>query len=200
MNNVRGIDLDEVLFETVNQWLIFHGNKINNIFATREDISDYHFYKIEKFNLSKDTSVDRFRSFLGSESTNDILPVVWAKEWLERIKAQWNTLIGITWRLAEYESWTDKALKNYYDGLLSKVIYLGAYSDMSSPKVTQRTKSEVCKELGITTMVEDDMYFAQELADNGVKVYLLAKPWNVTQKNGMHPNIIKVSWWDEILV
>jgi hypothetical protein len=42
-------------------------------------------------------------------------------------------------------------------------------------------------------MVEDDLHYAQELADNGIKVYLLDKPRNKSYNNGTHPNIIKVS-------
>ncbi len=41
-------------------------------------------------------------------------------------------------------------------------------------------------------MVEDDLHYAQELADNGIKVYLLDKPRNKQYHNGMHPNIIKI--------
>lgn len=48
-------------------------------------------------------------------------------------------------------------------------------------------------------MVEDDLHYAQELADNGIKVYLLAKPWNVQYRNGMHPNIIKIHERKEVL-
>ena len=48
-------------------------------------------------------------------------------------------------------------------------------------------------------MVEDDLHYAQELADNGIKVYLLAKPWNAVYHNGTHPNIIKVSSREKII-
>lgn len=48
-------------------------------------------------------------------------------------------------------------------------------------------------------MVEDDLHYAQELADNGIKVYLLNKPRNQKYKNGMHPNIIKIDERKEIL-
>lgn len=48
-------------------------------------------------------------------------------------------------------------------------------------------------------MVEDDLHYAQELADNGIKVYLLDKPRNQEYKNGMHPNIIKIDERKELL-
>ena len=47
-------------------------------------------------------------------------------------------------------------------------------------------------------MVEDNLEYAIELADAGIKTYLLDKPWNKKYQNGMHPNIIKVSSRDEI--
>jgi len=49
-------------------------------------------------------------------------------------------------------------------------------------------------------MVEDDLHYAYELADNGIKVYLLAKPWNQQYQNGMHSEITKVNAWKDILL
>jgi hypothetical protein len=49
-------------------------------------------------------------------------------------------------------------------------------------------------------MVEDDLHYAYELANNGIKVYLLAKPWNQKYQNGMHPDITKVNAWKDILL
>ena len=48
MQEIRGIDLDEVLFETMDGLLDFHNHQINGIHVTREDITDYHIHKIKK--------------------------------------------------------------------------------------------------------------------------------------------------------
>ena len=75
MKEVRGVDLDEVEFETLDAILEFHDYKINGIQVTREDITDYHIHNIKKLNISKDESNERFHSFLRSEKVHDIKPV-----------------------------------------------------------------------------------------------------------------------------
>lgn len=199
MKEVRAIDIDEVLFETIDQILEYHGYRINNQKITKNDITDYHIYKVKKFNINKENGVQWFHGFLQSEEVHKIQPVQWAKEVLEKIQAQGNILIAITWRLEKYSSRTAEALQKHYPGVLSDVIYLNAYGDMNTRKITQETKSHICKKFWATIMVEDDLHYAQELADNGIKVYLLDKPRNQEYKNGMHPNIIKIDERKELL-
>lgn len=195
---VRWIDLDEVLFETIEGVLQYHNYQLNGVPTTKEDITDYHFYRIPKLNMSKEAAVGVFNEFLHSEKVDDIAPIIWAKETLEALKRRKTTLVGITWRLASYEWWTQKALQRYYTDLLIDTIFLDAYSDITSSHVTKITKSEVCKEIWAKVMVEDDLHYAEELAANGIKVYLLDQPRNKQHQNGMHPNIIKVASWQEI--
>ncbi|MEI6672644.1 MAG: hypothetical protein WCL02_04905 [bacterium] len=42
-------------------------------------------------------------------------------------------------------------------------------------------------------MVEDNLDYAIDLANAGVKTYLLDKPWNQKYEKGIYPDIIKVS-------
>lgn len=46
-------------------------------------------------------------------------------------------------------------------------------------------------------MVEDNMDYAFELAQNGIKTFLLEKPWNKGRKEE-HKNLIRVKNWNEI--
>ncbi len=200
MKETRWIDLDEVLFETMNSLLDFHNNQINNISVTRNDITDYHLHKIQRLGLDIPSNIQIWDTFQTSKKVHDIKPVKWAKEKLEKLKAQGKGLISITGRSAIQKSWTYKGLENHYPGLISEVIFLNAYADLSSSKITEKTKWDICKEFWATIMVEDDMHYAQELADNWIKVYLLDKPWNAQYQNGMHQNIIKVSGRDKIPV
>lgn len=75
MKEVRGIDIDEVLFETIDQILEYHGYRINNQKITKNDITDYHIYKVKKFNINKETGVQWFHDFLQSEEVHKIQPV-----------------------------------------------------------------------------------------------------------------------------
>jgi hypothetical protein len=86
MKEIRGIDLDEVLFETVDQLLVFHNYKINGKKINKEDISDYHIYIIKEFNINKEDAVNWFSSFSSSEDVHKTKPVTGAKESLEILK------------------------------------------------------------------------------------------------------------------
>lgn len=76
MNEKRGIDLDEVLFETVDQALQFHNHTINGKKVTKEDIIDYHFYKVKEFGIKKEAAVKWFSDFLYSDEVHQISPVL----------------------------------------------------------------------------------------------------------------------------
>ncbi|EKD24958.1 MAG: hypothetical protein ACD_80C00143G0004 [uncultured bacterium (gcode 4)] len=198
MQEIRGIDLDEVLFETMDGLLDFHNHQINGIHVTREDITDYHIHKIKKLWMDLPCNIQFWDTFQTSEKVHDIKPVAGAREGLIKLLSQEKSLISITGRCDVHKPWTYKALEKHYSGLISEVFFLNAYADLSSHKITQTTKWEICKEQWATVMVEDDLHYALELADKEIKVYLLDKPWNQQYQNGMHNNIIKVSWRKDI--
>ncbi len=47
MKEKWGIDIDEVKFETLDAVLDFHDYTINGVSVSKDDISDYHIYKIQ---------------------------------------------------------------------------------------------------------------------------------------------------------
>jgi len=67
------------------------------------------------------------------------------------------------------------------------------FANYSSQK--EKSKADICKEHNICYMIEDNMDYALELATNGIKTFLLEKPWN---KGKEHKNLIKVKNWYEI--
>ena len=60
-----------------------------------------------------------------------------------------------------------------------------------------KTKGELCKDLNVDLMIEDDPKYAEDCALKGINVLLLDKPWN--QNCIEHENIIRVKNWKEIL-
>lgn len=75
MKEVRGIDIDEVKFETIDSVLEFHDYKINGISVTREDMTDYHTHNIKRLGIDLEYSLKRWRSFIESPKVHDIKPV-----------------------------------------------------------------------------------------------------------------------------
>ena len=195
MQKTIGVDLDEVLSETVDGVLKFHNYQINGIPAARSDITAYYLWDIDKFWMTKEDWVKYFRLFLDEAQSSDaILPVHGAKEWLERLKLAWWKITIVTARKEQIKDFTIHRLNNHFQWLRDEILFANHFS------VNEVSKSQLCKQQWITTMVEDNLEYAKELANTGIKVYLLDKPWNSEYYNGAHPNIIKVASRDEIHV
>lgn len=59
------------------------------------------------------------------------------------------------------------------------------------------SKCEICKELGIGLIIEDNGHDSLKYAKNGMKVLLLDKPWN---QGIEHERIFRCKDWGEVLV
>lgn len=59
-------------------------------------------------------------------------------------------------------------------------------------------KSQLCKELGITLLIDDVIENAIDVTSNGITCILLERPWN-REKVFTHPLLIRVKDWTEAL-
>ena len=193
MEKTIGIDLDEVLSETIDGALKFHNHQINWIPASRNDISTYYLRDIDKFWMTKEEWIKYFRSFLDeAQRSDDISPVKWAKEWLEKLKQEWWKIIIVTARKSEIKDLTIHRLKQHFLWLWDGILFANHFSK------DEVSKSQLCKQQGIYIMIEDNLEYAIDLATAGIQTYLLDKPWNKKYEKELYPNIIKVSWREEL--
>jgi 5' nucleotidase, deoxy (Pyrimidine), cytosolic type C protein (NT5C) len=81
---------------------------------------------------------------------------------------------------------------HFPDISLSDLHFVNHYSDESLPK------SSVCKNLGITLLIDDHIDNARDMIDTGLSVILLEKPWN-RDIIFDHPNLYRVKNWQEII-
>lgn len=193
-NKIIWVDLDEVLAELVDFVLEYNNYKIWDFSLKKEDIKDYYIHKHPELNLTPEQAIEWFRKPMFEDINNlKVQKVLWAKEKLEELKSNWNKLIIITARIEElFWEYTKKWIDFYFENIFDDIIYTDHFSDK------HRDKWEVCKELWVEFMIEDNYDYALELAEKWIKTYVLEKPWNFHRED-YHENIIKIKSWEDFM-
>lgn len=194
MTKIIWIDLDEVLAETVDHALEFHNYQICWKNLNKDDIIEYYIYKIEKLEVTKEEAINWFRKPLLHDYNLEILPVLWAHNWLKRIKEKWYKCKIVTARQSEILSeYTHKWIEKHFWNIFDDILFANHFTK------NDISKSEICKNHWIEIMVEDNFEYALELAQNWIYTFLIEKPWNKNIKTE-HKNIKKVKSWEEIII
>jgi len=182
-----GVDLDEVLADTLSAVLPFHNDRYNTS-LTRGDFHSYKFWEI--WGGSREESVRRVHEFFDSPYAERVTPIAGARDALTRLKEAGHELHVITARSNAFIEHTKRWIGMHFPGLFDEIHFTNFYSVSGEG----RTKSSVCKNLGIEVMVEDDLHHASDCATSGIKVILIDYPWN---KEESKENVARVSSWDD---
>jgi 5'(3')-deoxyribonucleotidase len=192
-NKIIWVDLDEVLSELLDHILEYNNNMIWKQAINRNEVTDYYVHRMDNVDINLEEAIDWFREPMFQDIwKNKIAVVKWSKEKLLELKNDWNKLIVLTAR-AENVMWnyTREWINTHFSEIFSDIIFADHFEEK------HREKSEICIDEWISYMVEDNYDYANELAENWIKTYLIEKPWNNWQEN-YHENIIKVKSWNEI--
>ncbi len=187
------IDCDEVLSETLDAVLEYHHWKILWKEIKKENITNYHMHEMKKIDLTIKEEHNFLFSFMRKpESILKIKPVQWAKEKLIKWKEDWHKLYVVTWRWDGLKENTEKRINMNFPWLFESIHFANTH------RPNQRNKSEILNELNSELMVEDFLYYAQDIADAGIKTFLLDKPRNQEYDKERMKKIEKVISWNDI--
>jgi len=193
MTKIIWIDLDEVLAETVDKVLEKNNNIIWDLYFEKEHLTNYYIYNIPWINIDKNKAIDYFRWVLYYDHNLEIKPVLWALEKLLEFKNKGYVLKVITARADDLENYTNLWLEKYFPGIFSEVYFANHFTD------NHKEKSEICKDLNLSMMIEDNYDYALDLANNWIKTYLIERPWN-KELDIKHENIIRFKHWGDIWI
>lgn len=198
MTKIIWIDLDEVLSETIDQILEDNNFFLWNTRVKREDILDYYIYRNKNIDLSLEEAVKLFHWVYINDEGLKIKVVDWSYDKIKEFKNKGYILKIVTWRPEDIENYTKNWINKYFKDTFHSVHFANHFNYSWNEKKI-RVKSEICNELWISTMIEDNFDYALELAQNWIYTFLLEKPWNkhITIE---HPNIKKVKFWEEIII
>ncbi len=182
-----GIDIDEVITETLNSLLKYINIKRGTNFV-KEDINEYGLWNCG-LHKSKEECILEFEEFQSSSDFDNIPLVEFVKESLIFLKKRYE-LVFITARPEKIREKTLIFLKNLLSDENFELIHAGGvYSG--------KTKAEICVEKNCVFMIEDNFNFANDCAKKGIKTFLFDKPWNKNIESS--ENLIKVRGWKELI-
>ena len=181
------IDIDEVVVEFVRGYIRILARK--GIKADYDKTNTYNLW--EAYSITREDSIKYAEEFYESESFENIELVEGAKDAINSLEKK-NELFFLTSRPASIKDKTHQFIKKHFPNSNINLVFAGDFH-----KDNGKTKAEICRELGISIIVEDNKNYALECAKSGIQVFLIAKPWNVDSES--HENIKKVNSWSEIL-
>lgn len=121
---------------------------------------------------------------------NLIRPIVWSVEKILKLSDSYNVWM-LTARHSMLIEYTKEWVKHYYNWAVCKVLFSNSFHGWI------RRKSDICLEEWVRIMIEDDMDYALEIAQNWTMVYLLSKPWNKHRKE-THKNLKRIDTWADL--
>lgn len=181
------IDLDEVIADYIGNFLLFH----NMNFGTNLKMSSFTHYTLsESIGIPREEEMRRIDAFDESSYFEEIPLIKDAQKIIKQL-AKDNELIIVTGRP---ENQKEKTLKwlNKFVPEIKKIHFIRKHSRDNS-----KTKLEFCKEAKSVLHIEDNLTYAEEIANAGINVILFDYPWN--RKENLNPLIRRVSSWIEVI-
>lgn len=178
-----GIDLDEVTINFLDYFHDFYYKKTGKLFS-KEDLIITEWREV--WGLSKEEQGNFIDEFYNSEEFDNLSPVKNAIKSINSLIEK-NEIFIITSRPLKFKEKTDKWVFNNFPDAQIKIYYAKDFF-----KGLGKSKSQICKEIGVKIMVEDDGEYALDCASSGIKVVLFNRPWN---QGISHSNIIRVDDW-----
>jgi uncharacterized HAD superfamily protein len=150
MRRVKGIDLDEVVFNFIDPFIVFANKKYGTSY-TRQDMRSYSFERSGI--IPKGTNEENVLEFCRQGGVLNMPLMPGAKEALRLLNSLY-TIVYVTTRQQEFEDDTNQCLIEA--GLWNPVYFA----------TKEKPKSAWVKELHIHTLVDDNPFNIQDVRDN----------------------------------
>jgi len=182
-----GIDVDEVVCEFVKDYVNFLNKKTGKSISY-EDVVDWDIAKI--FQITREEERAENIEFIQQRKHINLKLVEGAGAAIIQLSKE-NQIFFITARPLIIKEDTEIYLKKAFPEVNFKIYH----SDDHWPNKTKK-KSEICTELRLDFMIDDNPDFLESCSRKGIKYILFNKPWN---KHIAHENIKRVNDWKEVL-
>ncbi len=164
-------DIDEVTADLNTQLILFH-NETYGTKLTRDDFNTYFYEDIWGGTLKE--AIKKIDEFIESKYFKQILPTPGSQKALTFLKKQGLTLHSVTGRIHSLKKETAEWTQKYFPDIFSGIHHANTYGT-NGIKIN---KSKICKDLNISTLVDDDMVHVMDCANSGISVLVYDHPWN----------------------
>ena len=155
-----GIDIDEILAASLDAMLDFH----NGTYGTKLKQGDIFSYKLwEVWGGSEEEAAQKWHDFYETDHFAGVCPIAGAFAAMTVLKERGHELFAITARPHHIAKKTEDWLDEHFPAVFSGVRFANTYGLNGS----KHKKSDLCIELGIATLVEDDPRHATDCASRG---------------------------------
>ncbi|KAK9846065.1 hypothetical protein WJX84_005117 [Apatococcus fuscideae] len=189
------VDVDEVLARFLPSLNRFVRERYGIVYA----ISDYSVYEFHKiWRCDQDTARNIVHEFFNSRHfTHGIRPIPGAYHSLQRLRHSCD-LVVVTSRQNAIQDATRAWLDQHFPQTFRDVFFGNHFAKEGA----SRSKSEICREVGASVLVDDNPGYAVDCAAAGLQVLLydwrLSYPWNRPCAALDHPHIHRVADWDAV--
>ncbi|CAL5228676.1 g11849 [Coccomyxa viridis] len=189
------VDVDEVLGRFLHSLNKFCEEEYGLLF----DIPDYSVYEFAKiWKCTTDESNRIVHDFFESQHfAAGILPIPGAYHSLQRLRGSCD-LVVVTSRQHCIRQPTLAWVQEHFPDVFREVHFGNHWALEGKSKA----KSEICRDIGATVLIDDNPRYAVECASAGIDVLLYdwndSYPWSKTADGPVHPQIQRVRNWTEV--
>lgn len=186
-----GVDIDDVIADLIPSVIDFFNEKLGTSF-TKEDFFSQDYASVMK-KPEKETH-KLMSEYIEDGHLEKLIPLEGSREALKDISNK-HKIYAVTSRIPPAEKSTRTWLDKHFKGVFEDIHYsLNSYVNTDR----KLTKKEICLNLEVDVMVEDDVGYATLFEDCGINVILFDQPWNRSFNDKEHHHIKRVSEWSEI--
>jgi len=184
---IIGIDIDDVIVHLVKHFYEFYNKKFGKELNV-ENHFEYNF--MGPFSISEEEAISLIKEFYFTEHFDNLDLIEASVDSIHELSKDYE-IFFITSRHLDIKDKTENFLQKLFPNMGYTLIFSGEFWQEAKSKV------EICEDVGVSIMIEDNEIYALDCAKKGIKVFLLDKPWNQNYEG--HKNIMKVKGWKEIL-
>jgi uncharacterized HAD superfamily protein len=187
-----GIDLDDVLADFIGALLLYH-NETYGTKLEKRHVTNFSFDSLLGGTLEE--RIKKVNDFTNTRYSQDMKPIEGAVKGIGALST-FGELFVITSRQDSLKERTAEWIKKYFGNKFSNIFH--SSNHYSKAENSGKTKAQLCRELGISTLIDDSLDYIKKCPPIGVRGILFGDyPWN--QDRNLPVNVSRAKDWKEVL-